>query len=64
MQKMGGRRVSPDHGYAYGANTSYAIVGRNDGTLNRAQDVWARIDKIAGCPQEIFDLARRTVVGV
>jgi hypothetical protein len=56
-------RVSPANGYSYGANIMFTIVGLNNSLQNRTIDVWPRIDKIPGCPQELIDMTKRTVVG-
>jgi hypothetical protein len=57
-------RVSPAKaGYSYGGST-WTIVHMNEVVRERYQDLWPRIDKIPGCPDEVKAIVKRTVVGV
>ena len=56
-------RVSPAKGgYSYGA-AIYTIANLNESIQHRNLELWPRIDKISGCPNEIVDMVRRTVIG-
>ncbi len=55
-------RVSPAKGgYSYGA--VWTIVHMNEIVHERHQNLWPRIDKIPGCPEELKAMVMRTVVG-
>jgi hypothetical protein len=55
-------RVSPAKGgYSYGA--FWTIAQLNHGTRRRHKEVWPRIDKIPGCPDELKAMVTRTVAG-
>lgn len=55
-------RVSPAKGgYRYGAAWTIALL--NDAIQDRHVDIWPRIDKIPGCPEELKQMVIRTVAG-
>ena len=54
-------RVSPARGFTYGA--LWSIVQLNNYVQDHNRDTWPRIDKYAGCPDEIKQLVTRTLVG-
>ena len=58
-------RVSPvkGGGYDYGSGF-FTIVLLNESIQHRQIDIWPRLDRIAGCPQLIAAMVKRTVVGV
>jgi uncharacterized membrane protein len=56
-------RMSPAKGgYNYGGG-HWAITRLNDNAQDKNKDHWPRIDKIAGCPDEIKLMVVRTLVG-
>jgi hypothetical protein len=56
-------RVSPAKaGYDYGAGV-FTIVDLNNSLQLRHVDIWPRIDKIPGCPNELKQMVIRTVAG-
>ena len=58
-------RVSPamGGGYSYGSGL-WTITFLNNSVRNRHLDIWPRIDKIPGCPDELKQMVKRTVVGM
>jgi hypothetical protein len=57
-------RVSPARGaYSYGAGY-WTIVVLNIAIRTRNLNTWPRIDKIAGCPNELQQMVNRTLAGV
>ncbi len=56
-------RVSPAKGYCYTTNSLWSIVGLNKSAQQRHKGNWPRIDKIAGCPDELKAMVVRTLVG-
>jgi hypothetical protein len=57
-------RVSPvKAGYTYAKQTPWTIVNLNDSLQDRNLDVWPRIDKILGCPDDLKKMVTRQVAG-
>jgi hypothetical protein len=56
-------RVSPAKGYCYSAGTLWSIVGLNKSAQKRHKGNWPRIDKVAGCPDELKAMVKRTLIG-
>jgi len=56
-------RVSPARSdYSYGAGL-WSIVQLNEFIQGRNVDLWPRIDKVPGCPDELKQMVIRTVAG-
>lgn len=56
-------RVSPcKMEYFYGSG-AFTIVHLNLSLHRRHSDVWPRIDKIPGCPDELVQMVKRTCIG-
>ena len=56
-------RVSPAKGYGYSAGTLWSIAGLNKSCQRRHKGNWPRLDKIAGCPDELKAMVIRVLVG-
>lgn len=56
-------RASPSTGsYGYGGG-AFTIVHLNESVQHRFIDLWPRIDRIPGCPEELRQMVIRTVRG-